>query len=80
MIQPFVIYWISKLLYILSTLIGYMKDLSRVEKERKIRPSPEIDAFMKVVILNALHTMLLREHAFLFVYGWMVHAFSFILI
>ncbi|KAG2673155.1 hypothetical protein I3760_13G076600 [Carya illinoinensis] len=26
---------------------GYMKDLGRLEKERKIRPSPDIDAFMK---------------------------------
>ncbi|KAL5748076.1 hypothetical protein ACOSP7_025115 [Xanthoceras sorbifolium] len=26
---------------------GYMKDLTRLEKEKKIRPSPEIDAFMK---------------------------------
>ncbi|KAK0605209.1 hypothetical protein LWI29_024220 [Acer saccharum] len=26
---------------------GYMKDLAHLEKERKIRPSPEIDAFMK---------------------------------
>ncbi|KAK0603587.1 hypothetical protein LWI29_006502 [Acer saccharum] len=26
---------------------GYMKDLTHLEKERKIRPSPEIDAFMK---------------------------------
>ncbi|KAK4606103.1 hypothetical protein RGQ29_000394 [Quercus rubra] len=26
---------------------GYMKDLVRLEKERNIRPSPEIDAFMK---------------------------------
>uniref|UniRef100_A0A7N2KPZ6 ABC transporter domain-containing protein n=1 Tax=Quercus lobata TaxID=97700 RepID=A0A7N2KPZ6_QUELO len=26
---------------------GYMKDLTRLEKERNIRPSPEIDAFMK---------------------------------
>ncbi|GLT73346.1 hypothetical protein SLA2020_452130 [Shorea laevis] len=26
---------------------GYMKDLDRLEKERNIRPSPEIDAFMK---------------------------------
>ncbi|KAK0606014.1 hypothetical protein LWI29_033152 [Acer saccharum] len=26
---------------------GYMKDLNRLEKEKKIRPSPEIDAFMK---------------------------------
>ncbi|XP_050239621.1 ABC transporter G family member 31 isoform X2 [Quercus robur] len=26
---------------------GYMKDLARLEKERNIRPSPEIDAFMK---------------------------------
>ncbi|KAL6967671.1 ABC transporter G member 31, variant 3 [Sarracenia purpurea var. burkii] len=26
---------------------AYMKDLTRLEKERKIRPSPEIDAFMK---------------------------------
>ncbi|XP_062171942.1 ABC transporter G family member 31 [Alnus glutinosa] len=26
---------------------GYMKDLERLEKERNIRPSPEIDAFMK---------------------------------
>ncbi|KAK2641153.1 hypothetical protein Ddye_022916 [Dipteronia dyeriana] len=26
---------------------GYMKDLIRLEKERKIKPSPEIDAFMK---------------------------------
>ncbi|XP_059660861.1 ABC transporter G family member 31 [Cornus florida] len=26
---------------------GYMEDLTRLEKERNIRPSPEIDAFMK---------------------------------
>ncbi|CAK9164212.1 unnamed protein product [Ilex paraguariensis] len=26
---------------------GYMNDLTRLEKERNIRPSPEIDAFMK---------------------------------
>ncbi|XP_075636238.1 ABC transporter G family member 31 [Castanea sativa] len=26
---------------------GYMQDLARLEKERNIRPSPEIDAFMK---------------------------------
>ncbi|KAK7843637.1 abc transporter g family member 31 [Quercus suber] len=26
---------------------GYMKDLARLEKERNIRPCPEIDAFMK---------------------------------
>ncbi|KAE8039264.1 hypothetical protein FH972_011692 [Carpinus fangiana] len=26
---------------------GYMKDLNRLEKENNIRPSPEIDAFMK---------------------------------
>ncbi|KAK9998376.1 hypothetical protein SO802_017979 [Lithocarpus litseifolius] len=26
---------------------GYMKDLARLEKERNIRPSPDIDAFMK---------------------------------
>ncbi|WOG90844.1 hypothetical protein DCAR_0310090 [Daucus carota subsp. sativus] len=26
---------------------GFMKDLTRLEKERNIRPSPEIDAFMK---------------------------------
>ncbi|KAL4597775.1 hypothetical protein ACB092_11G013400 [Castanea dentata] len=26
---------------------GYMKELARLEKERNIRPSPEIDAFMK---------------------------------
>ncbi|XP_021891749.1 ABC transporter G family member 31 [Carica papaya] len=26
---------------------GYMKDLTRLEKQRNIRPSPEIDAFMK---------------------------------
>lgn len=30
-----------------------MTDLARLEKERDIRPSPEIDAFMKVVILNS---------------------------
>ncbi|PSR86164.1 ABC transporter G family member 31 like [Actinidia chinensis var. chinensis] len=27
---------------------GYMEDLTRLEKERNIHPSPEIDAFMKV--------------------------------
>lgn len=26
-----------------------MKDLAQLEKEKNIRPSPEIDAFMKVV-------------------------------
>ena len=36
-----------------------MKDLVRLEKERNIRPSPEIDAFMKVVILNPLHSFCL---------------------
>ena len=39
--------------------IGYMKDLVRLEKERNIRPSPEIDAFMKVVILNPPHSFCL---------------------
>lgn len=29
-----------------------MTELTRLEKERNIRPSPEIDAFMKVIILN----------------------------
>lgn len=29
-----------------------MKDLAELEKERNIRPSPEIDAFMKVVDWN----------------------------
>lgn len=29
---------------------GYMKDLARLENEKNIRPSPEIDAFMKVYI------------------------------
>ncbi|KAH7549895.1 hypothetical protein JRO89_XS13G0101800 [Xanthoceras sorbifolium] len=29
---------------------GYMKDLTRFEKEKNIRPSPEIDTFMKVAI------------------------------
>lgn len=33
-------------------LVAYINDLNRLEKERNIRPSPEIDAFMKVVILN----------------------------
>lgn len=28
-----------------------MKDLIRLEKEQDIRPSPEIDAFMKVIII-----------------------------
>ncbi|KAM7501810.1 hypothetical protein LguiB_000714 [Lonicera macranthoides] len=28
---------------------GYLKDLTLLEKQRNIRPSPEIDAFMKVV-------------------------------
>lgn len=31
---------------------GYMEDLTRLEKEKNIRPSPEIDAFMKVAIIN----------------------------
>ena len=57
--QPFVMYRISKLWYILRVPIGYMKDLVRLEKERNIRPSPEIDAFMKVVILNPLHSFCL---------------------
>ena len=57
--QPFIMYRISKLWYILRVPIGYMKDLVRLEKERNIRPSPEIDAFMKVVILNPLHSFCL---------------------
>lgn len=53
MIQPFVsINYV--VMNILRVLIGYMKDLERLEKEMNIRPSPEIDAFMKVVILNLL--------------------------
>ena len=32
---------------------GYMNDLTRLEKERNIRPSPEIDAFMKVVVVKS---------------------------
>lgn len=31
--------------------VGYMKDLTRLEKERGVRPSSEIDAFMKVSII-----------------------------
>lgn len=31
------------------SLSGYMDDLTRLEKEKNVRPSPEIDAFMKVV-------------------------------
>lgn len=34
------------------TYTGYLEDLTRLEKERNIRPSPEIDAFMKVVTSN----------------------------
>ncbi|KAK1589123.1 hypothetical protein Q3G72_030665 [Acer saccharum] len=30
-----------------EVVAGYMKDLIRLEKEKNIRPSPEIDAFMK---------------------------------
>jgi hypothetical protein len=52
-IQPFVnINYV--VMNILRVLIGYIEDLDRLEKERNIRPSPEIDAFMKVVILNLL--------------------------
>lgn len=29
---------------------GNLRELTRLEKENKIRPSPEIDAFMKVAI------------------------------
>lgn len=36
---------------LLFLLVAYMKDLERVEKERGIRPDPEIDAYMKVVIV-----------------------------
>lgn len=33
-----------------ETLIfsGYIKDLELIEKEKNIRPNPEVDAFMKV--------------------------------
>jgi hypothetical protein len=52
-IQPFInINYV--VMNILRVLIGYIEDLDRLEKERNIRPSPEIDAFMKVVILNLL--------------------------
>ncbi|KAH7838131.1 hypothetical protein Vadar_022406 [Vaccinium darrowii] len=30
-------------------MAGHMEDLARLEKEKKIRPSPEIDAFMKAL-------------------------------
>lgn len=30
--------------------IDYLKDLARLEKEKNVRPSPEIDAFMKVIL------------------------------
>lgn len=33
-----------------SLVVEYIKELAHVEKEKKIRPSPDIDAFMKVVI------------------------------
>ena len=33
-----------------EVILEYLKELARLEKERKIRPSPDIDAFMKVVI------------------------------
>lgn len=39
-----------------------MTDLARLEKERDIRPSPEIDAFMKVVILNSPTLSLLSNY------------------
>ncbi|CAI0540644.1 unnamed protein product, partial [Linum tenue] len=35
-----------------SVLSGYMNDLVHLEKERDIQPSPEIDAFMKVLGLD----------------------------
>lgn len=35
-----------------------MKDLARLEKEKSIRPSPEIDAFMKVYTLMSVSTLL----------------------
>lgn len=54
MIQPLIVSINYVVMNILRVLIGYMKDLDRLEKERNIRPSPEIDAFMKVVILNLL--------------------------
>lgn len=38
----------------LYIIVGYMKDLTRLEKERGIHPCSEIDAFMKVNILKLL--------------------------
>lgn len=29
---------------------GYLKELAELEKQKNIRPSPAIDAFMKVII------------------------------
>ena len=43
-----------------------MTDLARLEKERDIRPSPEIDAFMKVVILNSATLSLPLSHLIIF--------------
>ena len=43
-----------------------MTDLARLEKERDIRPSPEIDAFMKVVILNSTTLSLSLSHLIIF--------------
>lgn len=34
------------------TLAAYTSELGRLEKERNVRPSAEVDAFMKVIILN----------------------------
>jgi len=49
------------------TLTAYTSELGRLEKERKIRPSAEIDAFMKVTIINASVKIMIR--AFTVYYG-----------
>ncbi|KAL4188327.1 hypothetical protein AMTRI_Chr08g159510 [Amborella trichopoda] len=36
---------------------GYLSDLTKLEKERKIRPSPEIDAFMKAASVGGKHSL-----------------------
>ncbi|XP_020113539.1 ABC transporter G family member 51 [Ananas comosus] len=40
----------------------YLKDLSRLEKEKNIRPSPEIDAFMKVASVGGKRHNLVADY------------------
>lgn len=44
-------------LFFLAHSLEHLKDLEKLEKEKNIRPTPEIDAFMKVNLLFLLNSL-----------------------